>query len=125
MKIMETNIKGSYPEYLGCLLFGIIMSIVMTILSIQAYYTRDITFGFVVVFGVLAYLWTIICIVMGIREMIVVRNNKILKEIEIRTNYLSNHFNSFVDLVYDEINLMYEELRKIRKDNDKCKKKSC
>ena len=125
MKHKERYIQDSTPEYIGCLLYGVVMSIIMTILSIEAYITRDIGFGFMVVFAIISYIWTIVSIVIGIREIIVVRNNKILKEIEIRTNYLSNHFNSFVDLVYDEINLMYEELRKIRKDNDKCKKKSC
>ena len=118
MKIKETNIKGSYPEYLGCLLFGIIMSIVMTILSIQAYYTRDITFGFVVVFGVMAYLWTIICIVMGIREIIVVRNNSIIEYV-IQTqeqDYIK------ISRIICKLTL---DIEKLKKEVKQCKKKSC
>ena len=118
MKIKETNIKGSYPEYLGCLLFGIIMSIVMTILSIQAYYTRDITFGFVVVFGVMAYLWTIICILMGIREIIVVRNNKIIQFV------IETQEHDYTVMRFNMINLT-KNIERLEKELKQCKKKSC
>jgi hypothetical protein len=111
MKIKDRYIEESIAEYFGWLLFGILMSIVMTILSIEAYYTKDIGFGFLVVFGIMSYIWTIVCIVIGIRELVVVRNNKILNEINMSVAWLLDEIE-----VRDKINTkLYKELKQCKK----------
>ena len=118
MKHKERYIEDSYPEYVLCLLFGIVMSIVMTILSIEAYITKDMGFGFLVVFAIMSYIWTIVSIVIGIRELIVVRNNNIIEYI------LDSQDNDYL-IIRSTIDKCRSDIEKLQKEVKQCKKKSC
>ena len=118
MKHKETYIQESYPEYVGCLLFGIVMSIVMTMLSIEAYITKDMGFGVLVIFAIMSYIWTIICIVIGIREIIVVRNNKIIQFV------IETQEHDYTVMRFNMINLT-KNIERLEKELKQCKKKSC
>ena len=115
MEIKERYIENELSSFIACMLFGIFISILMTILSIHAYYIKDIGFGFAVFFAIMGYIWVIVCFVIGIREIIVVRNNQIIEYI------FYNQDNTYL-IMRSTIDNFRSDIEKLRKEINQCKK---
>lgn len=111
MKIKDRYFENELIAYIICLIFGLFVSYIMTMVSIDTYYLNHLGFGFVVVIAFFSYIWSLVCIVIGIREIIVIRNNQILQEI-----------NNVVSLLDDEINLRHKIYTKLFTELEECKK---
>lgn len=83
----------------------------MTMLSIESYYLKNLGFGFLVVIAFISYIWTLICITIGIREIVVIRNNQILNEINSSKSSLLDK----IELSAKFNNYLYKELEKCKK----------